>query len=141
MNAGSFVVDASVAIKWYLPAGSEPFQAEAVQLLNGFVEGKLSLHAPELIAMEVGNVLGRRAPHPETHFDEFLALPLLRHPSDDTLLRRALRLQTERSVILFDAVYLALAERLAIPLVTDDRDLIKASKGSAVSLDAWKKAG
>lgn len=45
-----FVVDASVAMKWYLP---ENYSEHADRLLNPFFE----LLVPELLFSEIGNVL------------------------------------------------------------------------------------
>ncbi len=109
-------------------------------VLERFLHGSLSLHAPDLIRCEVGNALGRRAPHPARHYDEFLALSLQWHPADDALLRRAQVLQIERHIIFFDAIYLALAERLHFPLLTDDRDLVRAARGAAIPLSSYKPA-
>lgn len=44
-----YVIDASVAVKWYLP---EVFEQEASRLLNGRHE----LHVPELILPEIGSI-------------------------------------------------------------------------------------
>ena len=48
------VVDASVAAKWLI---EEPDSAIAV----GLLDGSLDLHAPRLLASEIGNMLWRKA--------------------------------------------------------------------------------
>ena len=50
-----FVVDASVVLKWYLP--DEQGVGQALSLLSGFVEGRLELHAPNLIDYEFVNAM------------------------------------------------------------------------------------
>lgn len=85
-------------------------------------------------------MLARRAPNPTKHFEEFLALPLIRHPADDALLRRAHAIQVERRTIMFDALYLALAESLRIPLVTEDAALFRDGRGTAIALSSLPPA-
>ena len=51
------VVDASVAIKWFLP---EPLSEEARQILDEYQAGRLSVLAPDLIYAEVGNIVWKR---------------------------------------------------------------------------------
>jgi hypothetical protein len=43
----SYVLDASVAAKWFLPPAQEPLAAEAQELLRGFSSGALRLLAPD----------------------------------------------------------------------------------------------
>jgi len=131
------VVDASVAVKWFLAEEGTP-QANA--LLNG----KEKLLAPELIDIEVTAGITRRFRTGELaeeavreglrdwaymlseglmtlvpHKDEFqAAIDLtfkLKHPFQDCL-------------------YLALAERLNAPLITADPKFIERSKGLAAKV-------
>ncbi len=53
----SYVLDASVAAKWYLPASDEDFRAESRDVLEQFVGGRIQLRVPDLFWPEVGNVL------------------------------------------------------------------------------------
>jgi len=52
------VLDASVALKWFLP---EPLSSSAERLLNGFLKSKLNLHAPDLLLLETANALWKRS--------------------------------------------------------------------------------
>ena len=52
MNA--CVIDASVAIKWYVPEASSE---AALRLLNIQREQGISLHVPDLLICEAGNIL------------------------------------------------------------------------------------
>ena len=101
------------------------------------MEGGLVLHAPEIIWYEVGNVLARRVSHPEVRFREFLALPLQIHDLGVSGHERCLALQLERRLLYYDAAYLALAERLGVAVLTDDRQLVRASRGRALALTAF----
>ncbi len=58
-----FVVDASVAIKWYLP---EHYSEHADRFLNSFFE----LLVPELLFSEIGNVLRKRVMKSECPYEK-----------------------------------------------------------------------
>ncbi|WP_447974452.1 type II toxin-antitoxin system VapC family toxin [Nitrospira sp. Kam-Ns4a] len=120
-----FVVDASVAIKWFIP---ERF-SEAAQRLR---QPGLRLSVPAFFWLEIGNVLVKKIRRGELAREEgdyilkeLRHLPLQRH-ADERLLRPAyaLALQTRRS--LYDCLYLALAEALDGSLVTADRKFYSA---------------
>lgn len=126
-----YVVDASVAAKWLLP---EEHSARAELLLaNG-----TSLSAPDLLYAEVANVLWRRVLRGEVteeSADEVLAL-LLQIEIDVTPAREiiaeasAIACRLKRTV--YDAVYLALALEEDAVLVTSDRRLCNAVRGTAL---------
>jgi predicted nucleic acid-binding protein len=126
------VVDASVAVKWFLP---EIYSQAASRLLNGEFE----LMAPDLIWSELGNVLWKRWRRREVTrevaseiLSDFKRYPLgivLSGPiAADTW-----RLATTSNRSFYDNVYLALAETLKCPLVTADSKFYNALKGSHLS--------
>ena len=51
------IVDSSVVIKWFV---TEIHSVEALQLLQAYEEGKISLAAPDLMLAEVGNILWKK---------------------------------------------------------------------------------
>src|SRR5881396_1408099 len=55
----AYVLDASVALKWFLRLPDEPNTSEAIQLLEDFQEGRVGLLAPTVIRYEVGHALMR----------------------------------------------------------------------------------
>jgi predicted nucleic acid-binding protein len=119
------VVDASLALKWYLP---EVHHEAALRLLAPDVR----LHAPDLLHAEVGNILWKKVRRREITDAQarlirggFAAVPLATHPMA-SLLEGALdiALATEQSV--YDGMYVALAVALGAPLVTADRRLVEA---------------
>jgi len=120
------VVDASVVLKWFLPeAGSR----EAIALHSG----PHNLVAPALIRLEVAGAICRaargkvpRLSHTEaeqvcarwlTVLDE----RVIELVPDDTLLKEACGLAVSLGHPLMDCLYLELACRWNIPLVTADR--------------------
>jgi predicted nucleic acid-binding protein len=118
------VVDASAAIEVLL---NTPAAARIAERL--FAPGE-TLHAPHLLDVEVAQVLRRYALAGQLDaargveaLDDLAALPLTRYPHD-LLLPRIWELR--ENVTAYDAVYLALAEVLAAPLLTRDQALASA---------------
>jgi predicted nucleic acid-binding protein len=124
-----FVVDASVAIKWFLP---EVHSDAALRLLAQ----QHSLHAPDLIFSEFANVLWKRFRKNEISKNEatatlegLLALHLQVQPSH-SLVPLALEVTCGVNRTVYDSLYLAAAIALQFPLVTADARFYRAlSKG------------
>ena len=57
----AFVVDSSVAAKWLPPLNNEPLASEARALLTDWTRGKIELSVPDLLLIEVANVLWKAA--------------------------------------------------------------------------------
>jgi predicted nucleic acid-binding protein len=119
------VVDASVAIKWFLP---EVHSADALRLL----ERSFDLHVPDLIFSEVGNALWKRAMKGEISADDGLAVMQglsavpLRVWESRALLPAALNLACRLSGTVYDSLYLTVAVTAECQLVTADRKLCNA---------------
>ncbi len=54
MKAAEVVVDVSVVIKWF---GEEEYSDKAILLRDRYIEGEISIIAPELMLYEVLNAL------------------------------------------------------------------------------------
>ena len=119
----SYVVDASVAVKWVL---NEPDSSSAMAVLDDYTQGRNSLAAPRLLVYEVGNILWRRNRRGEISdsqserlFRHFLGVaPAL--IDDESLAVSALLLAQAHGRTLYDSQYLALALSMACPLLTAD---------------------
>jgi len=120
------VIDASVAVKWFLPEnGGEA----AGQLLTAGDE----LVAPVLIQVEVAAAIARKARLGEINrrdaeaaaglWFRVLAGGLVSLVPDESDLPAALKLALALEHPVQDCLYLALAERLKAPLITADRKL------------------
>lgn len=121
------VVDASVAIKWYLP---EPHSADAERLLSGGFQ----LLAPDLLFPEVGNILWKRVMKSEIPVQKaqlimraLEALPLTLRPTS-VLAENAMTVACGLKRSFYDSLYLALAMMADCRLVTADRKLFDAVK-------------
>lgn len=114
------VVDASVAIKWFVP---EIHSLAAARLLDPEV---YVLLAPDLIGPEVGNTLWKKMRRDELTREEaseilraFERVDLQIHPSG-VLLAPAFDLATALDRTVYDSLYLALAVAQECSLVTAD---------------------
>lgn len=119
------VVDASIAIKWYLP---EVYDTKALRLLSGHY----ILLVPDLLFPEVGSILRKRIRSGEMTDTEGEAvlqalgkLPLIVHPSWPLILS-ALEIAYRSSRTVYDSLYLALAVQENTKLVTADERLYNA---------------
>ena len=128
----SYVLDASVAAKWVLPAKGEPLVEESTTLLNAFVTGQVNLSVPDLFWPEVGNVLwksvrlGRiRERSAEQAIGWFAALGIPTSPTSP-FIADALALSITLDRPIYDAIYLAMAIASGRSLITADERLVNA---------------
>ena len=128
-----WVVDASVALKWYFR--DEEFLPEADRLLEAFSLGVATLTAPSFIRYEIASALvvakrrGRLAPDQlDERLQSFLALQIAQSFDDEDAVVSAVELTTRVPVAFYDALYLATAQQLAYQFVTADNRLHEATK-------------
>lgn len=114
-----YVVDASVAIKWYIP---ENHSADAERLLSAADE----LHCPDLLFAEIGNILWKYVRRGECSQEKASTiLNALRDIGFDVcdtpgLALKALDIACETNRTFYDSLYIALAVQLDVPMVTAD---------------------
>ncbi|HEY3488720.1 MAG TPA: type II toxin-antitoxin system VapC family toxin [Candidatus Deferrimicrobiaceae bacterium] len=125
----AFVVDASVAVKWFVP---EIHAGSALRLLR---EGT-GLHAPELIQAEFGNILWKKCRAGELDGKTageilvgFRRAPLAIHPYGSCL-HTAWEIARRYDRTFYDSLYLALAMAEKAPMVTADRKFFDALAGT-----------
>ena len=125
-----YVVDASVAIKWFIP---EIHSEDALRAQRS----RYRLHVPALMTLELGNVLAKKIRRGEIAraegdviLKELKHLPLQRH-ADERLFPAAyqLALDTQRSV--YDCLYLALAEAVDGMMITADHKFYSSLTGGS----------
>jgi predicted nucleic acid-binding protein len=121
------VIDASAALDLLLRTD------RAASLERFWTQSDQELHAPELIDLEVLQVLRRyarfnnwAASEAATRLESLAAFPIVRHAHGD-LLARIWDLRDTLSA--YDAAYVALAELLGATLMTSDQRLSRAVAG------------
>jgi len=132
------VVDASVAIKWFV---AEPDSSLAEKLLAHSVR----LSAPHLLMTEIANGLWKH--HLREHIGRETVLASLTHAeqiiegwhADGPLLQDATDMALDLSHPVYDCLYLALARRLNTSCITVDRKLLTvAPSGLTIALADWR---
>ena len=125
----SYILDASTAAAWLLPARDEPLSGPATQIQRKYATGQIQLLAPDLILPEIGNVLCKAtrrarisANSAQDTLDKFLALKIPIVPSR-SLMKQALSIAEARGGSVYDCVYVALAIISQHPLLTADERL------------------
>jgi predicted nucleic acid-binding protein len=131
------VVDTSIIVALIL---DEPNASAIEQWLATTTD----LHAPDILPVEVANALinaQRRGRLNEAGvrlaFAELADIPIVLHPGK-SLLPRALDLCLAYQRRPYDALFVALAERLEQPLITGDLALVRGLVGTPV--ERWVKA-
>ena len=126
------VVDASVAIKWYVP---EIFESEATNLQTSGVE----FHAPDLILPEFSNILWKKnragditKGEANNILDAFTASGVRLHPHKRTA-RSAFVGASMTGQTVYDWTYLALALALSCSFVTADAKFYKSLENTSIA--------
>ena len=123
------MVDASVALKWFLPESGD---AGAENLLTAFLIGSVSLYAPDLLLIEAASAFWRRSvvlkellpTDAKAMYRDLLTLPLNFQPSE-RLAAQAFSLAIVHRHSAYDSVYCALAIEVDCEFVTADRKLVE----------------
>jgi predicted nucleic acid-binding protein len=127
-----WVIDASVALKWCLPAHSEMFVPQAVELLASYRRGDVQFLVPDLFWLELANALWKAVwketldhPGADTAYAKVTDLEIPTIPSYD-LVPKALQLAVTYRRTVYDSLYVALAVQLKSELITADERLANA---------------
>lgn len=125
----TYVVDASVALKWYLP---EPLSDEAGRIRASDIQ----LYAPDFLWIEAASVLCRTIARKRlsvemgaTIFSALRSHPVRILPSVN-LLDAATAIAVQTQTCLYDCLYVALAIRVKGKMVTADQKLLRALQRS-----------
>ena len=127
-----FVIDASVAVKWFLPPSGEPLAVEALRLLAGYAKGQFRFAVPDLFWAECGNILWKAVR--QGRWSRSVAEKAIRTLKDRSfpttssldLLEEAFSIAATFDRTVYDSLYVALAVRLKADMVTADERLANA---------------
>jgi predicted nucleic acid-binding protein len=127
ISANRYVVDASIAIKWYLD--DEEHVAEARAILSAYVDNSIMFLAPEHIRYEVPNALLVAAKRyrldmttAQLAVSNFLATRIAT-AGDYAMLTSAFDYASRFDCAFYDALYLVMADRFDCPFVHADHRL------------------
>ena len=127
------VVDVSFASGWFL---ADETTSENRQVLAAYERGLVEFSVPQLWVYEMPNALlmaYRRKRLDAAHYDAaksaFAEMRFVHHDQTDHLCgRRIFGFAEDLGLTAYDAAYLELADRLRLPLLTNDRELKNAAK-------------
>jgi predicted nucleic acid-binding protein len=123
------VVDASVAVKWFLPESGEPLADQAVTLLDRFDRKEIQFVVPDLFHVEIASAIWKavRVGRVSRAFGdqtlalltqcEFATVPSL------NLLDGAFQIASDYGRTVYDSLYVALAVKTQSQLITADERL------------------
>jgi len=127
------VVDSSIVIKWFT---TEPYSAEARQVLDSYRNGQISLSVPDLLFAEVGNIVWKKQrwqhllPADANAIIDVLFSLTFYVVSSAELVCEAYRLACMHDRTVYDCLYLALSVREGCLFVTADERLANAVHGA-----------
>ena len=133
----TFVIDASVAISWLFADEQTPSCMSLLQQVS-----RTGAVVPSLWPLEIANALqnGIKRKRIDTAFRDSTIQRLLRLPieidpdTSEYAWTTTLRLADLHQITVYDASYLELALRRALPLATRDEDLAAAATSSGATL-------
>lgn len=125
----NYVVDSSVAVKWFVP---ESLQANAWTL----AKQPENLVAPDLLLVELANIAWKKVTRGE--ITRIVALEISRQVVSgihsffpaEPFARRALEIGLDINHSIYDCMYIALAELTGYSLVSADNRLVRAISGT-----------
>ena len=127
-----FVLDASVAAKWFLPRASETLVDEAFELLSRYTNGEIYFLVPDLFWAEFANILWKSIRQERcTKLVFQVAFTSLKERklttiASSTLIELAFDIALSFDRTVYDSLYIALAVSANAQLVTADQRLANA---------------
>jgi predicted nucleic acid-binding protein len=127
------VPDSSVIIKWF--RAGEPLRDHALALQSQYLDGRIDLAIPDLLLYEIANVLRYK---PDLSVDDVCAamqslydMNMAVIPASAEASLQAVRIARRHEVTVYDATFLACAQRLSASLVTADEAFMRKTQGDS----------
>jgi len=131
MTQATYVLDTSVALKWFANEGGTE-QSKADGLLNALGQGQCILQAPELLLFELANAL--MISHKFSSAKVMESLTVLRNlnieidPLHWPTLMKAVKIASACGATIYDSYFLALALETDSVLVTADEVFLRKAR-------------
>jgi len=124
------VVDASVAVKWYVP---EDFSEDAIFLLKLFRDKQIKIYAPITMKAEFANAIRKYVIRKiiskeiaEEIFSEIKSIPINYCNITWKIITDAFEYAFKKNITVYDAIYVILAKNLSAKFITADKRLYSA---------------
>ncbi len=135
-----YILDASVALRWFL---IEEQHIHAERVLDALLSFPERFAVPELFSFEILSVLIRLHPHPLNVYKEgvlpILTSGVLRYPMTESLAEKAIHL-SRKGLTGYDATYAALAQELQGVWLTYDQKAHDLLKDTGLSMNLWESS-
>ncbi len=122
-----FVLDSSVLIKWFRQG--EVWASQALMLRDAYLDGRIGVLVPDLVAYELANVLRFKTDLSTEQVcagvQSLFDLGLDWIAPSPAVMARAIEIARQYDTTVYDATFVALAERLEVKLVTADARLVE----------------
>ena len=119
------VIDASIAVKWFV---NEEKSNKAIEIRDLHINRKVTIIVPEIIFLEVINALRYKKLDKEllnNVNNDLFDMQLHVEKLNNFLLAKAIILSIQYDLSLYDSLYAAIAQLHGCPLVTEDEKLKK----------------
>ena len=127
-----FVLDASVAAKWFRAAKDEPYSQQALALYEGYLRREFNFIVPDIFWAEIGSIFwkairqGRLEKTPAEEAIADLMKCELSSFASATLLVKAFDIATTFDRSVYDSLYVSLALQSNTQFITADERLANA---------------
>ena len=133
------MVDASIVAKWFL---EEEYSGQALKLRDDYIGGSFQIVVPALLEYEVLNALRYSRVYSQEELKN-IGLALNKYGFDTRELEGELKTKTialalEHNITIYDASYVALAEKLNTRLYTADNELVEKFPRVAIHIKNYK---
>lgn len=126
------VADASVVVKWIIP---EDYTEDALRLRDDFLDGKVDVHAPSILLLEIASALRKYylrgfidRDRAERALKLIASSEIKLHEIDLEVALKSLKMSLDYDVTVYDATYIALALSLNATMYTADDRLLTNQK-------------
>ncbi len=142
MAGQSLVIDASVGVKWF-SARNEESLPQALAIRDAHIAGHISVLVPDLFFYEVANAIVQKKfmPYPtvQAAVESLFALGVNTVLLNSDLLFASASLSRQVNITVYDACYIAVAQKHDCPLVTaNPRHQKQLPDCEVIPLEYWR---